>query len=168
MVTFVVSLQLEQLLARSDGTCSNTISRPHHQNRVSQVPCEGTHSSFWGVRPWSHFRCWEQYSLFTLPSSKPCSATGPFHSWSFRLLQTCIQGTLLEGQKRLTKEGPSPLLLTRRLLYLRLNITLELGSTRWLLSSINVSLSGEETVEQTLLGQIACTFQEQFRISLSS
>ena len=52
-------------------------------------------------------------------------------------------------------------------LYLRLNITLELGSTRWLLSSINVSLSGEETVEQTLLGQIACTFQEQFRISLS-
>ena len=53
-------------------------------------------------------------------------------------------------------------------LYLRLNITLELGSTRWLLSSINVSLSGEETIEQTLLGQIARTFQEQFRISLSS
>ena len=101
MVTFVVSLQLEQLLARSGGTCNNTISRPHHQNRVSQVPCEGTHSSFWGIHPWSHFRCWEQYSLFTLLSSKPYSATGPFHSWSFRLLQTYIQGYTPRGAEEI-------------------------------------------------------------------
>lgn len=42
MVTLVAGLQLEQLLARSDGTGSNAISKLHHQNRVNQAPREGT------------------------------------------------------------------------------------------------------------------------------
>lgn len=77
MVTLVGSLQLEQLLARSAGTCNNAISRLSI-TKAKWAPCEGIGCSPWGFLSWGRFRCWEQCGLLVLQPTE-----------HFRLLSSC-------------------------------------------------------------------------------
>lgn len=101
MGTLVASLQLKQLLARSDATCSNAISRLHHQSKVSQAPCERTGPSHWGIPPWGHFRCCSPPNI-TVSQGYPTRGASVSYESTYKV-------TPPEGLKRFTKQPLSTL-----------------------------------------------------------